>query len=148
MLTRLAVARRLGKSVATVRRMEGTDLHPTIDARGVHWFAECDVEEVAMRLANGEPTEGSVGDDAPWQDPDEVERLQAKVRSLESLSASLQEQLVAEQQSSHDLRRELRRASSAAAEMAQLILDSGMADEISWYEPPVSPQRDRCPQSS
>jgi hypothetical protein len=51
MLSRIEVARRLGKSVATVRRLEGVELHPTRDSSGVHRF-----------------------------DPDEVERLAAKIR--------------------------------------------------------------------
>ena len=63
--------------------------------------------------------------------PDEVERLEAQVKSLDSLNATLRQQLVAEQQSSHDLKRELRQARAAAAEMAQLVLDSGMADDLS-----------------
>lgn len=42
-LTRSQVAEYLGVSVSTVRRMEGSELHPTIDARGVHRF---DPEEV------------------------------------------------------------------------------------------------------
>jgi hypothetical protein len=43
MLTRGQVAKRLGKSIATVRRMEGNELHPERDQRGVLQF---DVEEV------------------------------------------------------------------------------------------------------
>src|SRR5688572_22532524 len=43
MLTRAQVARRLRKSIATVRRMEGVRLHPTCDVDGVWHF---DVDEV------------------------------------------------------------------------------------------------------
>jgi hypothetical protein len=48
MLTRAGVARRLRKSIATVRRMEGAELHPEVDDAGVHWFH---VEEVDAALA-------------------------------------------------------------------------------------------------
>jgi hypothetical protein len=47
MLTRAQVAARLGKSIATIRRMEGTDLHPRKDANGVHRFSPVEVAAVA-----------------------------------------------------------------------------------------------------
>lgn len=47
MLTRSGVAKRLGKSIATVRRMEGAELHPIRDARGVLRFSVGEVERVA-----------------------------------------------------------------------------------------------------
>jgi len=47
MLTRGQVAKRLGKSVATVRRLEGQALHPRRDARGVLRFDPDEVEAVA-----------------------------------------------------------------------------------------------------
>jgi hypothetical protein len=50
MLTRSGVAERLGRSIATVRRMEGTVLHSTKDERGFNRF---DPEEVE-RLARGD----------------------------------------------------------------------------------------------
>ncbi len=43
-LTRTQVARRLGKSVATVRRLEGRVLFPRRDWRGIHRFDEWEVE--------------------------------------------------------------------------------------------------------
>ena len=51
MLTRSGVARRLGKSIATVRRMEGVELHPTRDERGVHRFDPDEVERIARDRA-------------------------------------------------------------------------------------------------
>jgi hypothetical protein len=54
MLTRGQAARLLGRSVATVRRIEGRLLHPTRDARGTHWFHEYDVERLAARIRAGE----------------------------------------------------------------------------------------------
>lgn len=47
MLTRAQVAERLGKSIATVRRMEGTELHPRRDAAGIHRFSPAEVDAVA-----------------------------------------------------------------------------------------------------
>jgi hypothetical protein len=46
MLTRAQVAKRLGKSIATVRRMEGTALHPWRDEAGVHRFHPSEVDDV------------------------------------------------------------------------------------------------------
>jgi hypothetical protein len=50
MLTRTQVARRIGKSLATVRRLEGVQLHPHVDANGVHRFEVREVELLARRL--------------------------------------------------------------------------------------------------
>jgi hypothetical protein len=52
MLTRSQVARRLGKSIATVRRMEGSELHPWKDDAGVHRF---DPDEVDSACAAPRP---------------------------------------------------------------------------------------------
>ena len=50
MLTRAGAARVLGKTVSTVRRLEGEVLFPQVDARGVHWFDPRRVERVAERM--------------------------------------------------------------------------------------------------
>lgn len=50
-LTRSQVARRLGKSVATIRRLEGHVLFPSQDWRGVHWFDDWEVEQLRERPA-------------------------------------------------------------------------------------------------
>jgi hypothetical protein len=62
MITRKQVARRIGKSIATVRKMEGVSLQPRTDAKGVHWFDEEDVDTVAEQIA----ITGRALDDAPW----------------------------------------------------------------------------------
>jgi DNA-binding transcriptional MerR regulator len=49
-LTRDDVAKRLGVSVSTVRRLEGTRLHPVIDDKGVRRFKASDVERLAKEL--------------------------------------------------------------------------------------------------
>ena len=102
-----------------------------VDERGIHRFAECDVDELAERLNDG-LVSASGDPEVPWQDPDEVAELQRQVASQRSITESVRGQLVAEQQSSQDLMRELRQARATAAEMAQLILDSGMADDLSY----------------
>ena len=50
MMTRSAVAKRIGKSVATVRRAEGVLLHPTTDHRGVHHFNSEEVAVLVRRI--------------------------------------------------------------------------------------------------
>ena len=52
MLTRSQVARRLNKSLATVRRLEGWKLHPRRDANGIHRF---DPEEVKRLSLDAHP---------------------------------------------------------------------------------------------
>jgi hypothetical protein len=53
MLTRAQVARRLGKSIATVRRLEGSQLHPRRDASGVFRFDEAEVSRLAAARGMG-----------------------------------------------------------------------------------------------
>jgi hypothetical protein len=50
MLTRSVVAKRLGKSLATVRRIEGVLLDATIGTRGVHYFDEREVSLLRGRI--------------------------------------------------------------------------------------------------
>jgi hypothetical protein len=62
MLTRGQVAKRLGKSIATVRRMEGRALHPKRDQKGVLRFNPAEVERVVrepLRVGVGQPREGT-----------------------------------------------------------------------------------------
>lgn len=49
-LMRNGVAKRLGVSISTVRRLEGTRLHPAIDVNGVRRFKASDVERLAKEL--------------------------------------------------------------------------------------------------
>jgi len=75
-MTRKQVAQRLGKSLATVRRIEGVLLHPTQDARGVHRFNCDEVEALARDIERGrQPLARSMRGDAgepsndfPWRD--------------------------------------------------------------------------------
>src|SRR5262245_59629875 len=54
MLRRSQVARRLGRSVATVRRLEGAVLFPERDRRGIYRFDEGEVADLARRVRNGD----------------------------------------------------------------------------------------------
>jgi hypothetical protein len=54
-LTRKQVARRLCRSIATVRRLEGKVLHPRRDARGVHQFSSEEVERLRAAPDRLEP---------------------------------------------------------------------------------------------
>jgi hypothetical protein len=51
-LSRTEVAKRIGVSVPTVRRYEGTLLHPERDEHGVHWFDPREVTALAASRAN------------------------------------------------------------------------------------------------
>lgn len=55
-MTRKQVAQRLGKSIATVRRLEGVLLHPTLDSSGKHHFDADDVEALVEGIQRGEVT--------------------------------------------------------------------------------------------
>jgi len=52
-MTRQQVAKRLGKSLATVRRLEGVRLRPLQDSRGVHHFDPDEVEALARDIDSG-----------------------------------------------------------------------------------------------
>jgi hypothetical protein len=52
LLSRAQVADRIGMSVPTVRRYEGTLLHPHVDEQGVHWFDPREVTALAASRAN------------------------------------------------------------------------------------------------
>jgi hypothetical protein len=57
-LTRVEVARRLGLSPSTIRRMEGKVLNPVVGARGVHYFTETEIEAVFVRIRESRRGEG------------------------------------------------------------------------------------------
>ncbi len=85
MLTRSGVAKRLGKSIATVRRMEGVELHPTLGADGVHQFDSAEVDDVARRKRGPSPhriadltARGLITDDV---EPTEAEKRVAELES-------------------------------------------------------------------
>ena len=50
LLTRGQVARRLGLSLSSVRRMEGVQLNPIVGERGVRYFEETEIQTVLVRV--------------------------------------------------------------------------------------------------
>jgi len=86
MLTRSQVAARLGRSLATVRRLEGTELHPAKDGRGINRFDAQEVQALAQRLARSGTA--AFDDELPWtpsfrdESAEEVVALRADVDRL------------------------------------------------------------------
>jgi len=110
MLTRSGVAKRLGKSLATVRRMEGVELHPTRDERGVHHF---DPEEVEA-VARGEIlTDRSHRLGAPWLG-ERIERYEPMERVRVSSAEDVERERMREQK---------RRAEVVRDEVAKQVLE-------------------------
>ena len=123
MMTRGQVARRLGKSIATVRRLEGTQLHPRRDASGVLRFDPNEVERVARALGRGGGAPGVPGmrsrwfdalDDDEVEDPEDVEhrerlqKLEAEANAAaEARRAAEAERLRREEREEHARLREL-----------------------------------------
>jgi hypothetical protein len=64
-LSRAETATRLGVSVATVRRYEGTLLHPAIDDSGAHWFSPKEVTALAASRANQALDRGTIRSATP-----------------------------------------------------------------------------------
>ena len=119
MLTRSAVAKRLRRSIATVRRLEGHDLFPKRDRKGVLLFDESEVAALARRLRTGDvpaargdwlseggharpwsPTRASKVPFARLEHGDELDklrdenaRLRAELAEMVAASAELLEQI-------------------------------------------------------
>lgn len=108
MLTRSAVANRLGKSIATVRRLEDKVLHPVRDAKGVLWFSEDEVDQlvrhptpapslfsrpITMRDRDSVPDDRGYRLDALLQRVDELERGQQAERARVALRVEEAERL-------------------------------------------------------
>ena len=89
-MTRKQVALRLGKSVATVRRIEGVLLYPTRDVRGVHRFDVSEVDALARRVKSGRvqlsqefsPTNGKAYEFATRESCERCARLKRRVDGL------------------------------------------------------------------
>lgn len=68
-LSRAEAAARLGVSVATVRRYEGSALHPSIDKSGAHWFSVPEVTALAASRANKALDRGSISKTTSTPEP-------------------------------------------------------------------------------
>ncbi len=104
MLTRGQVARRIGRSIATVRRLEGTKLHPVVNANGVRLFDPSEVSQLAREVATtGRALDGDTPFEGPADDTEDADhegQLRLQLRELE-------DQLLDERRKSAQLRREL-----------------------------------------
>lgn len=122
-MTRGQVARRLGKSVATVRRMEGSQLHPRRDAGGVLRFNPAEVDRVARAIQDGRRgalssasfrTDGFESDDDEILDPEEIEHRERMKRAEAESNAA------AEARRAERLRLDREEELRAAAETLEL----------------------------
>jgi hypothetical protein len=102
MLTRSQVAKRLGKSIATVRRLEGVHLFPRKDRRGVHWFEEYEVEALARSIRSGLSLPRGLTNVSRSNEPlrprgkvhdEQIHDLERRVRDLEDTIEELTELL-------------------------------------------------------
>jgi hypothetical protein len=119
-MTRKQVALRLGKSVSTVRRLEGHSLFPEVDENGCHQFDPDEVEALAYRLAQGEPLDAAAN---PWRpDPgkeiedlrEENDRLRRENDELRLRNLDLDSQV-------HRMKRESDQAARTMLETSRLL---------------------------
>jgi len=127
-MTRKQVAARLGRSLATVRRLEGDVLHPVVDANGVHQFDPQEVEALARDVARpgGALRSASPGLALPRKDHECVDCDQARdrIRVLEGELDALKRNHIVELES---LRASYRDVLATSAE-DQRDLESALAD--------------------
>ncbi|HEY0469904.1 MAG TPA: hypothetical protein VGC79_37215 [Polyangiaceae bacterium] len=138
-MTRKQVADRLGRSLATVRRLEGTLLHPQRDARGVHHFDRDEVEGLARDLNSGRISIGrnhasSTADGAWDHDADaECQRCSSLQEQVDALNDEL-----ASMRNSH--RREIETLQTEATRTQERLrselaeLESEVAEFVSVVE--------------
>ena len=131
----MQVARRIGKSIATVRRMEGNVLNPTRDARGVHRFDVDEVERVAFR-GHGLPPVDRPGRSRADSEDDgsEVWHLEDKLREAKHRAWRAEhalERARREQQADGDERRSREeRAAELTREVEALRSDNGDLKQV------------------
>ena len=87
MLTRSQVARFLNRSITTVRRMEGNELHPDVAQNGVHLFDEDEVEELAEEMRETGRRRDEYAEDLPsFILARQLATAEARVGELEQLA--------------------------------------------------------------
>jgi hypothetical protein len=132
MLTRSQVAKRLGKSIATVRRLEGSALHPIQDRDGVHRFDAREVDAVKHGRSSSFTVQWTPAraadesdDDAPLESTRSEE--EARLDSARRVELDLREQLITAKVRIAELTRrlaELRESDSARADpFPELLFD-------------------------
>lgn len=101
MMTRGQVAKRIGKSIATVRRLEGSKLHPTRDANGFLRFDPNEVDRVAraLRQPKRKPLPSSFFPDASLdddrEDPEDIAHRARMMKAEAEAEAAAQERRTA-----------------------------------------------------
>jgi hypothetical protein len=128
MLTRSQVAKRLGKSVATVRRIEGVLLAPIQDARGVYRFNADDVDDLARDIARGDVSLweqiGAAADDGASRLVSTAEPRPSRTADLDLLNtADLRRQSDAATAQVAKLQRENRDLLSFAQQLSRLVVE-------------------------
>ncbi|MET0791105.1 MAG: hypothetical protein ABW061_06245 [Polyangiaceae bacterium] len=128
MLTRSQVAKRLGKSVATVRRLEGVLLAPVQDARGVYRFNADDVDDLARDIARGEVSIweeiGAAADDRASRLVSGAEPRPSRTADLDLVNtAELRRQSEAAAEQVAKLQRENRELLSFAQQLRRLVVE-------------------------
>lgn len=120
MLKRAQVAERIGKSIATVRRLQhGGELNSRRDRRGVHLFDEWEVAELVERYSSGERITAARGESIS------ATRIRVK-RASSGVGDGDDTEVV-------DLRREnaeLRRRLDVARSAVELLVERGTIDEV------------------
>jgi len=90
MLTRGQVAKRLARSIATVRRIEGTLLHPRTDFRGIRRFDEAEVEALRQSVLRGQRLPNGLAGGRQTSVPEAgLIELRSRVAKLESTLCEL-----------------------------------------------------------
>jgi hypothetical protein len=128
MLTRSQVAKRLGKSVATVRRIEGILLAPVQDARGVYRFNADDVDDLARDIARGDVSLweeiGAAADDGASRLVSSAEPRHSRTANLNlENTAPLRRQSDAATAQVAKLQRENRELLSFAQQLSRLVVE-------------------------
>lgn len=137
-MRRAQFAKRIGKSVATVRRLEGTKLFPTVDEDGTHRFDPAEVEAFAARMDRGTRPQSSwlraelarrAEEEA--EDRDHVARLERQRVDTEAFHRTLAEQRARGQRTLEE--REQRTLAEARANLDAVQRD--LALEIAGASP-------------
>ena len=120
MFTRAQVAERIGKSIATVRRLQhGGELNSRRDRRGVHLFEEWEVADLVERYSSGECIAAARGES--------ISPSRARVAGAARRVGDGDDTEVV------DLRREnaeLRRRLDVARSAVELLVECGSIDEV------------------
>jgi hypothetical protein len=146
MMTRGQVAKRIGKSIATVRRLEGSQLHPKKDANGYMRFDPNEVERVAraLRQRKRRPLPSSffpdasleIDDDHEVEDPEDIQhraRMKQAEAEAEARAAARRAERVRFEQ--EEERREAERLQDLQAHATQQLTDlSRLIDSCSPRE--------------